>query len=94
MKQETFTGIEYSCSRKKTKWEEFLEIVDKNIPWDEYVGVIEPYYPKEKCCRPPMSIKKILRMYLLQIWFDLSDPGSENAICDSYAMRKFKGLTS
>lgn len=24
--------------------------------------------------RPPMGIEKMLRMYLLQIWFNLSDP--------------------
>ena len=43
MKQETFTDIEYSFRKKKTKREEFLEIMDEIIPWDEWVGVIEPY---------------------------------------------------
>ena len=92
MKQETFTDIEYGCRRKKTKREEFLEIMDEIIPWDEWVGVIEPYYPKGKRGRPPMGIEKMLRMYLLQIWFNLSDPGTEDAIYDSYAMRKFTGI--
>ena len=41
MKQETFTDIEYSYRKKKTKREEFLEIMDEIIPWDEWVGVIE-----------------------------------------------------
>lgn len=45
MKQETFTDIEYSFRKKKTKREEFLEIMDEIIPWDEWVGVIKPYYP-------------------------------------------------
>ena len=39
-KQETFTDIEYSFRKKKTKREEFLEIMDEIIPWDEWVGVI------------------------------------------------------
>ena len=43
MKQETFTDIEYSYRKKKTKREEFLEIMDEIIPWEEWVGVIEPY---------------------------------------------------
>ena len=34
----------------------------------------------------------MLRMYLLQIWFNLSDPATEDAIYDSYAMRKFTGI--
>ena len=92
MKQETFTDIEYSYRKKKTKREEFLEIMEEIIPWDEWVGVIEPYYPKGKRGRPPMGIEKMLRMYLLQIWFNLSDPATEDAIYDSYAMRKFTGI--
>ena len=92
MKQETFTDIEYSFRKKKTKREEFLEIMDEIIPWDEWVGVIRPYYPKGKRGRPPMGIEKMLRMYLLQIWFNLSDPATEDAIYDSYAMRKFTGI--
>lgn len=89
MKQETFTDTEYSFRRKKTRREEFLEIMDEIIPWDEWVSVIEPYYPQGKRGRPPMGIEKMLRMYLLQIWFNLSDPATEDAIYDSYAMRKF-----
>ena len=92
MKQETFTDIEYSFRKKKTKREEFLEIMDEIIPWAEWVGVIEPYYPKGKRGRPPMGIEKMLRMYLLQIWFNLSDPATEDAIYDSNAMRKFTGI--
>ena len=75
-KQETFTDIEYSFRKKKTKREEFLKIMDEKIPWEEWVGVIEPYYPRGKRGRPPMGIEKMLRMYLLQIWFNLSDPAT------------------
>ena len=73
MKQGMFTDIEYSGRKKKTRREEFLEIMVEIIPWDEWVSVIEPYYPKGKRGRPPMGIEKMLRMYLLQIWFNLSD---------------------
>lgn len=73
MKQGTFTDIEYSGRKKKTRREEFLEIMDEMIPWDGWVGVIKPYYPKRKRGRPPMGIEKMLRMYLLQIGFNLSD---------------------
>ena len=92
MKQETFTDIEYSFRKKKTKREEFLEIMDEIIPWEEWVDEIKPYYPAGKRGRPPMGIEKMLRMYLLQIWFNLSDPATEDAIYDSYAMRKFTGI--
>ena len=50
VKQQTMSGKEYGYRRKKTKGEEFLEIMDKIIPWDEWVGVIRPYYPTGKHC--------------------------------------------
>lgn len=92
MKQQTLSDMEYSYRKKKTKREEFLEIMDEIIPWDEWVGVIRPYYPEGKRGRPPIELELILRMYLLQTWFNLSDPGTEDAIYDSYAMRKFTGI--
>jgi transposase, IS5 family len=91
-KQQSLTDYEYSCRKKTTKREEFLEIMDEIIPWDEWVGIIAPYYPAGKRGRPPMGIERMLRMYLLQIWFNLSDPATEDAIYDSYAMRKFTDI--
>lgn len=92
MKQQTFSDIEYSGRRKKTKRDEFLEIMNKIIPWDEWVSIVKPYYYDGKRGRPPIGIEKMLRMYLLQVWFNLSDEGVEDAIYDSYAMRKFMGI--
>lgn len=92
MKQESFSDMEYGCRKKKTKREEFLKIMDEIIPWEEWVSVIEPYYPTGKRGRPPIGIETMLRMYLLQCWFNLSDEGVEDAIYDSYAMRRFMGL--
>lgn len=60
--------------------------MDEMIPWGEWVDVIKPCYPEGKCGRPPMCIEKKLRMYLLQIWFNLSDPATEDAIYNSYPM--------
>ena len=93
MKQESFSDMEYRCRKKKTKREEFLKIVDEIIPWDEWVSLIVPHYPSGKRGRPPIENETMLRMYLLQCWFNLSDEGVEDAIYDSYAMRKFMGST-
>jgi IS5 family transposase len=92
MKQQTFSDIEYSGRKRKTKREEFLEIMDEIIPWEEWVALIAPHYYEGKRGRPPKGIEKMLRMYLLQSWFNLSDEGVEDSIYDSYAMRKFIGL--
>lgn len=92
MNQQTFSDIEYGNRKRKTKREIFLDIMEEIIPWDEWVAYIKPYYPSGKRGRPPRGIEKMLRMYLLQIWFNLSDEMTEDSIYDSYAMRKFMRL--
>lgn len=92
MSQMSFSDMEYSFRKRTTKRDEFLGIMEEIIPWDEWVEYIRPYYPDGKRGRPVKGIEKMLRMYLLQIWFNLSDEGVEDAIYDSYAMRKFMGI--
>ena len=92
MKQQTFSDLEYSGRKRKTKREEFLNIMEEIIPWDEWVELIKPYYYTGKRGRPPRGIELMLRMYLVQAWFNLSDEGVEDAIYDSYALRKFVGI--
>jgi len=92
MGQMSLSDFEYSNRKRKTKREEFLEIMDEIIPWDEWVGAILPFYYKGRCGRPPRGIELMLRMYLLQVWFCLSDEGTEDAIYDSNAFRKFMGI--
>ena len=48
--------------------------------------------PKGEHGRPVRGIETMLRMYLMQTWFNLSDEGTEDAIYDSYAMRSFLGI--
>lgn len=91
--RQTFSDMEYSKRYRRTRKDEFLEQMEEIIPWDEWVAVIEPfYYPDRRRGRKPLGIEKMLRMYLLQCWFNLSDEGVEDAIYDSYAMRKFMGI--
>jgi len=91
--QQTFSDMEYKGRPRRTRKESFLEQMEAIIPWAEWVKVIEPfYYPDRTRGRKPLGLEKMLRMYLLQCWFNLSDEGVEDAIYDSYAMRKFMGL--
>ena len=89
MPQLNFSDVEYSFRKRTTKRENFLKAMEKFIPWDEWVSYIEPYYPNGQRGRPPMGIERMLRMYLLQCWFNLSDEGIEDAIYDSFAFRSF-----
>ena len=92
MSQLSFSDEEYSGRKRITKREEFLKTMNEIIPWAEWVERIRPFYPSGKRGRPVRGIEMMLRMYLLQIWFGLSDEGTEDAIYDSYAMRSFLGL--
>ena len=89
MKQQTFADYEYENRKRITKREAFLNAMDEIIPWSHWVEMIRPFYPDGKRGRPPKKIETMLRMYLMQNWFSLSDEGIEDAIYDSYAMRSF-----
>jgi len=90
--QPSFTDIEYGNRRRVSRRERFLVTMDATIPWQVWVGLIEPFYYSGKKGRKPKPVETMLRMYLLQVWFSLSDEGVEEAIYDSYAMRRFMGL--
>jgi transposase, IS5 family len=77
---------------KITKREKFLGEMDQVIPWARLVKVIEPFYPKASNGRPPMGLAKMLRIYFLQQWYNLSDPAAEEALYDSETMRRFVGI--
>ena len=90
--QSSFTEVEYGNRRRVSRREKFLETMDATIPWTSWVAVIEPFYYSGNKGRKPKPIETMLRMYLLQVWFSLSDEGVEDAIYDSYAMRQFMSL--
>ena len=92
MYQQNFTDIEYSSRKKKTHREETLELLNEIIPWNDWIALIQPYYPSGKHGRPVRGIETMLRMYILQILFNLSDRGVEDTIYDSHAMRSFMHL--
>ena len=90
--QRSFTDVEYGNRRRVSRREEFLEAMDRTIPWDRWTALIEPHYYKGAKGRKPKPLETMLRMYLLQAWFSLSDEGVEDAVYDSYAMRRFMRL--
>jgi len=84
------TGFErYS---KKTRRAEFLEEMEQVVPWRKLCALIEPVYPKAGNGRPPVGVERMLRIYFLQQWFNLSDPAVEEALYDSVVMRSFVGI--
>lgn len=88
----SFTDVEYGQRRRVSRREEFLAMMDRTIPWAQWVKLIEPHYYSNTRGRKPRALETMLRMYLLQTWFSPSDEGVEEAIYDSYAMRGFMEL--
>jgi len=91
-KQETFAGLAWKQKGRVTRRERFLGEMEAIIPWKRLIGLIEPHYPKAGKGRQPLGLEKMLRIYFLQLWFDLSDPQAEDAIYDSESMRRFVGV--
>jgi transposase, IS5 family len=77
---------------KTTRRAAFLGEMERVVPWSALCGLIEPFYPKPGNGRPPIDIERMLRIYFLQQWFNLSDPAVEETLYDSQAMRRFVGI--
>ena len=93
MRQQTLaaqTGFERYG--RKSKRERFLDEMEQVVPWAELEALIEPHYPNGENGRPPVGLSIMLRVYFLQQWFNLSDPGAEEALYESPALRHFAGV--
>jgi len=93
-KQLGFGDYKQTTARKRTKRERFLAQMEAVVPWKALIDLIEPQYPKagSKGGRPPYPLPTMLRIYLMQQWYDLSDPGMEDALIEVPTMRRFAGI--
>lgn len=89
--QMSLSDYEYSTSRRVTRRQRFLEQLDARVPWERWEALVEPFYPKPGNGRPPVELATMLRMYVVQVAFQLSDEGTEDALVDSRAVRAFVG---
>ena len=92
MNQLTFASLAYRSKKKTTRREHFLNEMEQVVPWVELTRIVEPYYPEAGNGRPPIGIERMLRTYFMQQWFNLSDPGMEDALYDIESMRAFAGI--
>ena len=92
MKQLSFGDFEYEQKKRITSREKFLNSMNSIVPWEHWVSLIKPYYSQGIRGRKPKDIELMLRMYMLQVWFSLSDEGIEDAVYDSHAMKSFLGI--
>ncbi len=87
--QHSFLSLAQS---KKLRCERFLDEMDQAIPWASFLEQIEPYYQVNDLGREKTDLELLLRIYFLQQWYSLSDPGAEEAIYDRISFQKFLGI--
>src|SRR5262245_23579481 len=90
--QLTLVGTGFEKYTKTTRRAQFLAEMNRVVPWRELCAGIEPVYPQAGNGRPPIGVERMLRMYFLQHWFNLSDPAVEEALYDSPTLRAFVGI--
>jgi IS5 family transposase len=89
-----FGDFEQATAKKRTRRERFLSEMEKVVPWKALLDLIEPHYPKtsSKGGRPPYPLQTMLRIHLLQQWYDLSNPALEDVLIEVPSMRRFDGI--
>ena len=92
MKQMPLATAGFERYSKTTRRAVFLAEMERVVPWPALCALIDPCYPKPGNGRPPVGVERMLRLYFLQQWFNLSDPAVEEALYDSLAMRRFVGV--
>ena len=82
-----------NLTTKRTRKREFLDEMERVVPWRALIDLITPYAPDGKRGRPPFPVDTMLRIHFMQQWFTLSDPAMEEALHDVPLFREFAGLT-
>lgn len=93
-KQLTMSLISDELGQASTKKKEFLGIMEKLIPWSEWVGIVQPHYYKGERGNKPYDLERMLRIYLVQNLYNLSDMAAVAEVIDSRAFSDFRGVES
>jgi IS5 family transposase len=90
--QQSFSDMEFAGKKRRTRKEIFLCAMDELVPWAAWLKIIEPHYPKAGRGRRPLGLERMLRMYLVANWFNLSDEMAEDSVYDVQSVRQFVGV--
>ena len=90
MKQMTLAATKgFEKYNRATRKAEFLSRMESLMPWVEFCSLIEPYYPRAGNGRLPVGLERMLRMYCIANWFNLSDVACEDSLYDVPVFREF-----
>lgn len=89
MKQPSFLAIAH---QKKLRCERFLDEMGEVVPWDDFLEKLMPFYEQKQMGRKRIDALRLLKIHFLQQWYNLSDPGAEEAIYDRNSFQKFLNI--
>ena len=90
--QPTFADLEYQHKKRQTRREVFLKRIDSLIPWERLEERIRPHYFKAERGRRPYPLSAMLRVHIVQLCYNVSDPGMEDLLYEAESVRRFAGL--
>ena len=91
-RQSNAEGHKPKRRKHKTRREKFLEQLETMVRWERLETLIRPYYPKAGRGRRPYPLSAMLRIHVVQVCYDLSDPAMEDLLYDTPVARRFAGL--
>ena len=93
-KQPSLSALSDELSQVRTKKREFLAEIDRIVPWEKWISIIKPYYYKGERGNEPYDLERMLRIYLVQNLYNLSDMATVAEVIDSRAFSDFCGVES
>ena len=93
-KQMSLSALSDELTQVRTKKREFLAEIDRIVPWGEWISLIRPYYYKGERGNKPYDLERMLRIYLVQNLYNLSDMATVTEVIDSRAFSDFCGVES
>ena len=93
-KQMTISAFSDELAQVRTKKKEFLSQIERIVPWGEWLAMIQPCYYKGERGNKPYPLEFMLRLYLLQNLYDLSDEATVAEAIDSRTFSEFCGVDS
>ena len=94
VKQLSLSALSDELSQVRTKKREFLAEIDRIVPWEKWISIIKPYYYKGERGNKPYDLERMLRIYLIQNLYNLSDMATVSEVIDSRAFSDFCGVES
>lgn len=90
MRQQNFATAEHALSKTRTRRKQFFVDIERELPWAGLIAAIKLLHATNgRAGRQPMDASKMVRVFLLQLWYGFFDEVLEDSMCGSQALRDF-----